>query len=408
MARWSPTVQPIAPVASNAGLVAGIAGAGDALLAALEGRRARQRDDARYKDSQKRWALEQQRIIDDNDVRQAMEMERTAKADAQTTLMNALALQERGYTTGETTGDKLARATGPDTGPIPMSALAGAGKTLQARTDTVTTGGQTYRRDPAMDPREQARAERRLEQLSRQHFETDQDQRRQQFQAKEGAANRAVTLESLRRDRYSVVPTATGVMRFNATTGQLEPITVNGQPVAGAGGKTASAQANEAALYGSQMESAKQVLDKTAGADKPFGLFTQAGLNQAGNGFTGDLLAGLGRKTLTADEQSIANARDQFAAASVYAFSGKTATNPEKATMRSIFFMQPGEEAPELARQKAGNREVASLAMQARTQGRQLDLPSVAKHLLDRGYSETETRAILGAVTPYLAGGPQP
>lgn len=419
MARWSPTVTPQFAGVSNAPIAEGVQNAGAMLLSALAARQQRTREDRRYKDSQQRYALEQQRAIDAQDVAEARQMDRDAKTDAQTQLLNALALQEKGYTTGPTAASKLATLanapTVPDA-PIPLSALGRAGQAMQERAPSVTMGQQTYTLDETQTP--DAKAERRqLAMLGRQQdftrdlttqgqqFQREQAQNAQTFQAAEGAKSRAVTLAGLARDRYSMVPTASGLMRFNATTGQVEPVTMDGQPVAPAGARSAQSQANEAALYGSQMNAALNTLQSVKDSEKPFGLLTQAGLNQAGNGFTGDLLAGLGRGRLTPDEQRVQNARDQFAASAVYAFSGKTATNPEKATMRNIFFMQPGEEGDALARQKAGNREVASLAMQARTQGRTIDMAAAAQHLLSRGYREQEVRAILGAVAPLMANG---
>lgn len=423
MARWSPTVTPQFAGVSNAPIAEGVQNAGAMLLSALAARQQRTREDRRYKDSQQRYALEQQRAMDAQDVAEARQMDRDAKTDAQTQLLNALALQEKGYTTGPTAASKLATlANAPTTpdAPIPLSALGRAGQAMQERAPSVTMGRQTYTLDETQTP--DAKAERRqLAMLGRQQdftrdlttqgqqFQREQAQAAQTFQAAEGAKSRAVTLAGLARDRYSMVPTASGLMRFNATTGQVEPVTMDGQPVAPAGARSAQSQANEAALYGSQMSAAAQVLDKTPGADEPFGMMTQAGLNQAGKGFTGDVLASLGRKRLNSDQQLVDNARNQFATAGVYAFTGKTATENETARLKQIFFMQPGETNPAVARQKAGAREVATLAMQARTQGRSLDLATTAQHLFARGFKDEEVRGILGAVSPYLANtGQQP
>lgn len=253
MARWSPTVTPMAPVASNDALVTGISNGAGALMQALSQRRQEKRAD-------KKWALEQQRLIDNEDVRQAMEMDRNAKADAQQQLQNALEgtrlraeLQDRGYTQGETNADKMMAASkGPDSGaaPVPMSALAGLGSQLQAKTQTMTLpsqiGGGTFRRDASMDPREQARADRRLDMLARQNFETDQAQRsaslQRELQANQIAASKS--LAALARDKFTLVPNADGTSSvFDTRTGTIrEALDQNGNPVHGKGAKPTDVQ----------------------------------------------------------------------------------------------------------------------------------------------------------------------
>lgn len=426
MARWSPTIEPLAPVASNSAMLTGALAGANALTDALDKRRTLTREQQRYEEEQRRRAMMDAR--DESRYQQGLahQTEREKVQDAQTALENALTgtrmtreLQDSNYTQGETQGDQLAKLRPAAAAGVsgPMATLMGdLGTGLQKNTQTVTlpsqVGGGTWRRDPSQTPQAQAAQRSQLERLARENFEREIMASNQKFQASENQKSRNVTMASLARDRFQPVATAAGYMAFDPKTGAFTPAMANGQPVVPVGGRSAQSQANEAALYGSQMSSALQTLNSVKDSDKPFGMFTQAGLNQAGQGFTGDLLAGLGRKALSPEQQQVNNARDQFAASAVYAFSGKTATNPEKATMRSLFFMQPGEEGDALARQKAGNREVATLAMQARTSGRTLDMASAAKHLLGKGYSEQEVSSILGSLTPYLngqpAGGMQP
>ena len=174
------------------------------------------------------------------------------------------------------------------------------------------------------------------------------------------------------------VETANGIMSFNPKTGQLSPLTQNGQPVMGKEtGKLTEAQGN-AVTYGARMVEADKVLTslETEGL-KNTGLIRSGVSGTVGAvPLIGDALARgsdnifntlptiLGG--LNEDQQKVIQARTNFITAVLRKESGASIAPTEYATAERIYFPAPGDSpAVVLQKQKARETAIKGMTIQA-------------------------------------------
>ena len=174
------------------------------------------------------------------------------------------------------------------------------------------------------------------------------------------------------------VETANGLMSFNPKTGQLSPLTQNGQPVMGKEtGKLTETQGN-AVTYGSRMFEADKVLTSlekeglkntglirsgvsgTVGAVPLIGDALARGSDNIFNTLP-TILGGLSE-----DQQKVIQARTNFITAVLRKESGASIAPTEYATAERIYFPAPGDSpAVVLQKQKARETAIKGMTIQA-------------------------------------------